>query len=73
MARFKNNKLQYIFELYDQFPPERRGSGLSRYYFNGLEFPNKENLKPDHDTFAYAAWSAGHKLAKTREKAKIDD
>ena len=63
MAKFKDKKLRSVFELFDQNPPTKRGSGLSRFYFNGLEFPNKENLKPNRGTFAYAAWAAGKKRA----------
>jgi hypothetical protein len=69
MTKFKDKKLQSVFELFSQKPPSERGSGLSRFYFNGLEFPNKENLKPDRGTFAYAAWAAGKAASKLRKVA----
>jgi hypothetical protein len=71
MARFKDKKLQKVFDLYSKIPPTKRGDALlAKYYFNGLEYPNKENLKPERGTFAYAAWAAGHALAKQREKTQ---
>jgi hypothetical protein len=67
---FKSNKLQYIYDLYAQEPPKARGDGLSRFYFNGLEYPSNPNLKPEKDTLAYAAWKAGNDKSKADYKAK---
>src|SRR5438093_10991636 len=70
MTMFKDNKIQYIYDLYTQEPPKGRGSGLSRYYFNGLEFPLNPNLRPDSDTLAFGAWKAGVDKSKANPAMK---
>ena len=64
MASFKNNKLQYIYDLYTQDPPKTRGSGLSGSYFRGKDFPDRLNLAPEPTSLAYAAWRAGVDAAR---------
>ncbi len=64
---FKNNKQQYIYDLYTQEPPKGRGTGLSQYYFRGKDFPDRSNLAPEKTSLAFAAYAAGRDFAKKQK------